>query len=84
MTDRVPENSHSWYNLIFSNLPDECLEFEKNSNLAQLTPEMVDQYKAMFEVITHNKNILNYELTNLINDAFQIFLYLKEKKIESF
>ena len=50
ITDCVDENSNSWYNIIFSNLPDECLEFEKNSNLAQLTPDMVDEYKAIFEV----------------------------------
>ena len=50
VTERQVENSSSWYNIIFSNLPDKCLEFEKNPNLAQLTPNMVDEYKSIFEV----------------------------------
>ena len=51
ITDQVSENSNFWYNIIFSNLPDECLEFEKNLNLSQLSREMVEFYKPIFEVL---------------------------------
>lgn len=50
ITDSVPDNYNYWYNIIFSNLPDECLEFEKNSNLSHLSSTMVDRYKPIFEV----------------------------------
>jgi hypothetical protein len=50
ITDSVPDNFNYWYNIIFSNLPDECLEFEKNSNLSNLSSTMVDRYKPIFEV----------------------------------
>lgn len=50
ITNCVDENAESWYKLSFINLPDECLEFEKNLNLSQLTPKMVESYKSIFEV----------------------------------
>lgn len=50
ITDCADENAESWYKLSFINLPDECLEFEKNLNLSQLTPKMVESYESIFEV----------------------------------
>lgn len=72
VTDCVAENSRSWYNLIFSNLPDECLEFEKNSNLAQLTPDMVDQYKAMFERRKSNPSNVANDNSNKVNKCVTV------------
>lgn len=58
------DDTRPWYDVWFSNLPDECLDFDSNEenypvelkrSLAHLSNQMVEFYKSIFRV----RNLMN-------------------------